>query len=247
MTPSRQIRHRDPSGVGDTEIASIKAKTGGVFDWIDALLVFGGLAIFVLGMTLASNYFPRVADSIETLASAFAVAAFLGPILIRNRYFPDSRANMGVVKKGLRYSFMSILGLALIGFGTFCSTMIVLVPAPEAREAFIERRSQDKPQDRGFMELKLLLERQIERRQTGTVDHTAKGKAARRAREQAKRQADIDEAWTNGEARRHSAQAIQAKRKQTFAFAGLTALVLAILLLRARFDRSGRPQESGSR
>jgi hypothetical protein len=236
----RKNRHCDPSG---SETQRPHQQKQLLFDWIDALLVFGGLAAYVLVLTVASNYFPWVADSIEALANAFAIAALLGPVLIRNRYFPDSRANMGVVKKGLRYSLMSILGLGLTGFGTLCSTLIVVVPAPESYEAFVERRSQQKDQDHGLR----LMEQHRERRQTGTVDHTAKGKAARRAREQAKRRAGIEWEWTDGEARRHVVQAIQDKRTQKVTFAGLTALALAILLLRARFDRSGRPHEPGSR
>jgi hypothetical protein len=251
----------DPSGVGAAAIASAHKHQGmPVFDWIDGLLFFAGLLMMVLVGVAASALVPALADTVGNWSRAFATVFMFGPILVRRAKFPQTRAWAGVPREGLPYRLMSILGLLLMPFAAFCTLLVVgplltriQSPRPPlegfddaSRQRFVEARMAEGPGEPTLLEAMGYAQNEVAR--TGTNDVSPEGLARRQAWIAEQRRASAESMWENERAHRQTLAESQVrflKQERTIGTVGILALLLGILLMRARYDRSAMTPSGG--
>lgn len=242
----------DPSGVGGAAIAGARKHQGmPIFDWLDGILLFGGLLVMVLIGVVGSTLVPAIADNLGVWSRGLATAFMLGPILVRRAKFPRTRAWAGVPRDGLPYRLMSILGLLLMPFAALC---IVLVAGPvltslrgpalegvddASRQRFVEQRTAGGSSEPTLLEATGYAEQEFAR--TGTNDLSSEGLARRQAWIAEQRRMSVELQWEAERRERQThaeSQARLLKRERTIGMVGILALLLGILLMRARYDRS---------
>ena len=249
----------DPSGVGGAAIAGARKHQGmPIFDWIDGLLLFGGLLAMVLVGVAGSTLVPALADTLGVWSRVLATVFMFGPILVRRARFPHTRAWAGVPRDGLPYRLMSILGLLLMPFAAIC---IVLVAGPllsriqspplegvddASRQRFVEERTAGGTSEPTLLEAMGYAEQEVAR--TGTNDLSPEGLARRQAWIVEQRRSGAELQWEGERALRQmhaESHARFLKQERTLGMVGILALLLGILLMRARYDRSAVTTSGG--
>ncbi|MBU6162611.1 MAG: hypothetical protein KGO50_15960 [Myxococcales bacterium] len=117
------------------------------FDGVDAFLFMGGMFLllivyFVVASempafweNLASNH-PRSRAALLALVSVFA----FGPVLLRRKVFPVDAGRECVVRQGLLFRAMSVVGLLLIVVGFSCMGILgagLFRPPADTYDAFV--------------------------------------------------------------------------------------------------------------
>lgn len=249
----------DPSGVGAAALASARKHQGmPVFDWIDGLLFFGGLLMMVLVGVVGSTLVPALADTAGNWSRVFATVFAFGPILVRRVKFPQTRAWAGAPREGLPYRLMSILGLLLMPFAAVCTLLVVgplltRIQSPPlegvddaSRRFFVNARMAEAASEPTLLEAMGYADQEVAR--TGTNDLSPEGLARRQAWIEEQRRTSAESQW-EGERVRRQAQAESharfLKRERTLGTVGTLALLLGVLLMRARYDRSAVTPSGG--
>ncbi len=235
----------DPVGRAGEAIDGRRAGSSVYFDWIDALLLFGGMLAQVVLTLIISSRMPALEQSLENDPYLLRVVSFVlatvfafGPLVVRRRLFPFDAGRRPALREGILFRLMSVAGLLFVAAGMFCMFILSGVlydPPAESYEAFSERVGAEMLD---LTDLQVMGEVQDTLQRGGDSAELEQAVARGEDLSRSHRQDYIDARWEAHQQWRSEQDAIAGARRQRIMLSALIAFGLGSMLLRARVDRA---------
>jgi hypothetical protein len=218
------------------------------FDGIDAFLFIGGMFLLVIVCFVVASEMPAFWENLTSnhpwsRAALLALVSFFafGPLLLRRQVFPGDAGREVVVRQGLLFRAMSVVGLLLIVVGFSCMGILgagLFRPPAETYEAFVARAELE---TMDLTELSVLAEVEAEWQRGGSTDTMQEAVTRGEERARADRRASIDAQWEDYQQLQVQQHEQLRTRGEGLLLTTLLSFGVAIALLRARYVRSPAP------